>query len=143
MCRMAWDLIWDTSCFYKSKTEEVKRGGKSAIQPSWCCLLIITVVSTPPSSMRRYRFRPSWLYFSSTRHRSSKSYFWHAYELRLQRQLEACATFCLLLSALHLSTKKDWKQVLNIGSALSYSKELAERFLGKQSDFFCQFSTKT
>ena len=40
-----------TSCFYESKTEEAKRGGKLAIWPILCCPLSITVVSTPPSSM--------------------------------------------------------------------------------------------
>merc|ERR1712110_650437 len=34
-----------------SKTEEAKRGGKSAIQPILCCRLSLTVVCTPPSSM--------------------------------------------------------------------------------------------
>ena len=51
VCRMFWDLIWDTSPFYKPKTEEVKRGGKSAIWSNWCFQLSITVASTPPSSM--------------------------------------------------------------------------------------------
>ena len=51
MCCMVWDLIWGTSPFYKSKAEEVKRGGKSAIRPSWCYWQSITVVSTPPSFM--------------------------------------------------------------------------------------------
>ena len=37
--------------FYKSKTEETKRGGKSAIWHILCCRLSITMVSTPPSSM--------------------------------------------------------------------------------------------
>ena len=60
MCA-AWADIWFevcTSCFYKSKTEETKRGGKSAIWPILCCRLSITVVSTPPSSMD---FRHFWL----------------------------------------------------------------------------------
>ena len=51
VCRMVWDLIWGTSCFYKSKTEEAKRWGKSAVQPILCCPPAITVVSTAPSSM--------------------------------------------------------------------------------------------
>ena len=34
VCRMGWYLIWGTSCFYKSKTEEAKRGEKSAFGPS-------------------------------------------------------------------------------------------------------------
>ena len=37
--------------FYKSKTKIVKRGGKSAIWPNWCCQQSITVLSTPPSSI--------------------------------------------------------------------------------------------
>ena len=49
--RMGWDLIWGISCFYKSRTEEAKRGRKSAIWPILCCRLSITVVSTPPCSM--------------------------------------------------------------------------------------------
>ena len=40
-----------SGCFYKSKNEEAKRGGKFAILPTLCCQLSITVVSTPPSSM--------------------------------------------------------------------------------------------
>ena len=51
VCRMGWDSIWGTLRFYKSKTEEAKRGGMSAIWPILCCRLSITVVSTPPSSM--------------------------------------------------------------------------------------------
>ena len=52
VCRMVVDLICGTSCFYKSKTEEAKKGGKSAIHPILCCCpLAITVVSTAPSSM--------------------------------------------------------------------------------------------
>jgi hypothetical protein len=50
MCA-AWSEIKGKLCFYKFKTEEAKRGGKSAIQPILCCQLSITVVSTPPSSM--------------------------------------------------------------------------------------------
>ena len=30
-CRMVWDLIWGISCFFKSKTEEAKRGGEPPI----------------------------------------------------------------------------------------------------------------
>ena len=70
-----------------------------------CLALELCQTSQKMMSMRRNHFWPSWLCFSNTRQRSSKSYFWHAYELRL----EACATFCLLLSALHLSTKKGLK----------------------------------
>ena len=51
VCRMVWDLIWGTSCFYKSKTEEAKRGGKSAVWPILFCRLSITMVSVPPFSM--------------------------------------------------------------------------------------------
>ena len=58
VCRMIWDLIWGTSCFYKSNTEEAKRGGKSVIQPILCCQLSMTMVSTTPSSME-------WTEFSS------------------------------------------------------------------------------
>ena len=47
-CRMVWDLICGTSWFYKSKTEKVTGGGKSAILPNWCCLLSITVLFTHP-----------------------------------------------------------------------------------------------
>ena len=47
-CRMVWDLICGISCFYKSKTEKVTGGGKSAILPNWCCLLSITVLFTHP-----------------------------------------------------------------------------------------------
>ncbi len=47
-CRMVWDLICGTSCFYKSKTEKVTGGGKSAILPNWCCLLSIRVLFTHP-----------------------------------------------------------------------------------------------
>ena len=47
-CRMVWDLICGTSWFYKSKTEKVTGGGKSAILPNWCCLLCITVLFTHP-----------------------------------------------------------------------------------------------
>ena len=43
-CRMVWDLICGTSWFYKSKTEKVTGGGKSAILPNCCCLLSITVI---------------------------------------------------------------------------------------------------
>ena len=57
---MVWDLIWGVSCFYKSKTEEAKRWGKSAIRPISCCRLSITVVSTPPSSM----IKSIWSYLS-------------------------------------------------------------------------------
>ena len=42
-CCMAWDLICGTSWFY----EKVTGGGKSAILPNCCCLLSITVLSTP------------------------------------------------------------------------------------------------
>ena len=51
VCRMGWDSIWGTSCFYKSKTEEGKRGGKSAIWPILICRMSTTLVSTPPFSM--------------------------------------------------------------------------------------------
>ena len=47
-CRLVWDLICGTSCFYKSKTEKVTGGGKSAILPNWCCLLSIPVLFTHP-----------------------------------------------------------------------------------------------
>ena len=47
-CRMVWDLICGTSWFYKSKTEKVTGGRKSAILPNWCCLLSITVLFTNP-----------------------------------------------------------------------------------------------
>ena len=47
-CRMVWDAILGTSCFYKSKTEEAKRGGKSAILPNWFFRQSITVLSTTP-----------------------------------------------------------------------------------------------
>ena len=47
-CRLVWDLICGTSWFYKSKTEKVTGGGKSAILPNWCCLLSITVLFTHP-----------------------------------------------------------------------------------------------
>ena len=50
-CRMVWDLIFGTSSFYKSKTEKVTGGGMSAILPNCCCLLSITVLSTPPPLM--------------------------------------------------------------------------------------------
>ena len=50
--RMVWDLICGTSWFYKSKTEKVTGGGKSAILPIWCCLLSITV---PFTHMHRLR----------------------------------------------------------------------------------------
>ena len=45
-CHMVWDAIWGTSCFYKSKIEEAKWGGKSAILPNWFCRQSITVLST-------------------------------------------------------------------------------------------------
>ena len=48
VCRRVYDLICG---FHKSKTEENKRGGKSAIQPILCCRLSLIAVSTPPSSM--------------------------------------------------------------------------------------------
>jgi hypothetical protein len=44
--RMVWNLIWGTSRFYKSKTEEAKRGRKSAIWSILCWRLSVTVVST-------------------------------------------------------------------------------------------------
>ena len=47
-CRMVWDLISGTSWFFKSKTEKVIGGGKSAILPNWCCLLFIIVLFTQP-----------------------------------------------------------------------------------------------
>ena len=40
-CRMVWDLICGTSRSYKSRTEKVTAGRKSAILPNWCCLLSI------------------------------------------------------------------------------------------------------
>ena len=47
-CRIVWDLICGTSWFYKSKTEKVTVGGKSAILPNWCCLFSIRVLFTHP-----------------------------------------------------------------------------------------------
>ena len=47
-CRMVWDLICGASWFYKSKTEKVTGGRKSAILPNCCCLLFMTVLSDPP-----------------------------------------------------------------------------------------------
>ena len=49
-CPMDWDLISGTSWFYKSKTEKVTGGGKSAILSNWCCLLCISVLFTHPWS---------------------------------------------------------------------------------------------
>ena len=46
-----------TSCFYKSKIEEAKRGGKSAIWIILCCRMSITVVYIPPSSMNGLLFQ--------------------------------------------------------------------------------------
>ena len=43
-----WDLICGTSWSYKSRTEKVTAGRKSAILPNWCCLLFITVLSGYP-----------------------------------------------------------------------------------------------
>jgi hypothetical protein len=54
-CHMVWDLICGTSWFYKSKTEKVTGGGKSAILPNWCCLLFITVLFTQPWPPRKMR----------------------------------------------------------------------------------------
>ena len=50
-CRMVWDLIGGTSWFYKSRTEKVTAGRKSAILPNWCCLFFITVLSGYPCSI--------------------------------------------------------------------------------------------
>ena len=47
-CRVVWDLISGTSWPYKSRTEKVIAGKKSAILPNWCCLLFITVMSGYP-----------------------------------------------------------------------------------------------
>ena len=47
-CRMFWDLICGASWSYKSRTEKVTVGRKSAILPNWCCLLFITVLSGYP-----------------------------------------------------------------------------------------------
>ena len=55
-CRMIGALIWCTPSFYKSKTKKVKRGGKSAIWPNWCCQQSITILSTPPSSICNTEF---------------------------------------------------------------------------------------
>jgi hypothetical protein len=40
VCRMVWDLICGTSWSYKSKTEKVTGGEKSAILPNWWCLRV-------------------------------------------------------------------------------------------------------
>ena len=53
-CRMVWDLICDTSWFYKLKTEKVTGCRKSAILPNWCCLLSITVLFTHPCLNDKY-----------------------------------------------------------------------------------------
>ena len=52
-CRMVWDLICGTSRLFKSKTEKVTAGGKSAILPNWCCLLFIIVLSGYPCKKRK------------------------------------------------------------------------------------------
>ena len=61
---MVWDLIWSTSSFYKSETKKVKRGGKSGIQPNWCCQHSITVLSTPPSSMSEGHIWMMWNFWA-------------------------------------------------------------------------------
>ena len=53
-CHMVWDLICGTSWSYKSRTEKVRAGRKSAILPNWCCLLFITVLSGYPWNFRIY-----------------------------------------------------------------------------------------
>ena len=67
-CRMVWDLIWCASLFYKSKTEKVTEGRKSAILPNCCCLLFKTVLSDPPcfqslSKVGKYKLICSWVWF--------------------------------------------------------------------------------
>ena len=44
---MVSNLICGTSWVFKSKTEKVTGGRKSAILTNCCCLLSITVLSTP------------------------------------------------------------------------------------------------
>ena len=52
MCCMVWELIWFISSFISQKLKKLKREGKCAIWPNWFCQQSITVLSTPPSSMK-------------------------------------------------------------------------------------------
>ena len=67
VCHMVQDLIWGTLWFHKSKTEEAKRGGMSAIQPILCWWLSLTVVSTPPPSMVDSIFAYWWTSISGSK----------------------------------------------------------------------------
>ena len=55
-CRMVWYLICGTSWSYKSRTEKVTAGRKSAILPNWCCLLFITMLSDYPWMIQKIIF---------------------------------------------------------------------------------------
>ena len=63
-CRMIWDLICGTSWSYKSRTEKVTAGRKSAILPNWCCLLFITVLSGYPWPLLKWLCTDSVFYIN-------------------------------------------------------------------------------
>ena len=67
----AWSEIWfmvQTSWSYKSRTEKVTVGRKSAILPNWCCLLLITVLSDYPC------FKPKVMFLKISKIFTSKSF---------------------------------------------------------------------
>ena len=107
-CRMVWDLICGTSWSYKSRTEKVTAGRKSAILPNWCCLLFITVLSGYPCFMIFQIYfqsisltkRKLWYICINSMYCTSliKSLGWHSiWQQWLHFVLQECAQLCSFL----------------------------------------------
>ena len=94
-CRMVWNLLCGTSWPYKSRTEKVTAGRKSAILPNWCCLLFITVLSGYP-----------WSYFQLAKLLRSIGVYKFIYAMQCRVSVQVDTNSTSMLSILRHTFKK-------------------------------------